>query len=234
MIQNKSKSENDIEWDENALPVSTRFDDPYYSRADGRAETGHVFINGNNLAARWPQMTQCTIAELGFGTGLNFTETVRQWRAVKPAEAQLQFISFEQYPMSCADMFRALSQWPELDDLAKRTVELWSPDFEILDEDFAEDVRLTVFMSDANVRLPQLQLEADAWYLDGFSPAKNPQLWNEELLQHVYAATKPGGSFATYSAAGAVRRNLEAAGFSVERRDGFGTKREMLAGTKPS
>ncbi len=136
--------------------------------------------------------------------------------------------------MSNEDMAKALSQWPALDELAARLAEVWNPEFEIIDEDFAEDIRLTVFMSDANVRLPQLQLEADAWYLDGFSPAKNPELWNVELMQHVSTATKPAGSFATYSAAGAVRRNLEAAGFSVERKQGFGTKREMLTGIKPA
>ena len=234
MNQNKSTSKSGIEWDDHNLPRSIQFDDPYYSRADGRAETGHVFIDGNQLPARWPKMQQCTIAELGFGTGLNFIETIHQWQTLKPAGARLQFVSFEQFPMSCADMSKALSQWPELNDLARRTIELWSPEFEILDEDFAEDIRLTVFMSDANVRLPQLQLEADAWYLDGFSPAKNPELWNGELLRHVHATTKPGGSFATYSAAGAVRRNLEAAGFAIERQAGFGTKREMLTGTKPA
>ena len=221
------------DWHDNDLPVSRLFDDPYYSAADGRAETAHVFVGGNRLPSRWPDMQHCLIAELGFGTGLNFLETVRQWREFRCKGARLSFVSFEQYPLAGQDMARALSRWPELEDLSTRLLEVWQPEFEIIETGFADDIALTVFMSDANIRLPQLQFQADAWYLDGFSPAKNPQLWNPALLAEVFSRTVPGGTFATYSAAGQVRRDLQAAGFEVRRESGFGTKREMLAGRRP-
>jgi len=232
MIQNKSNSGNDIVWQDDCLPRSAWFDDTYYSHADGRAETAHVFIKGNSLAERWPEAQEFTITELGFGTGLNFLETVRQWQACKPPGAQLNFISFEQFPMTGEQIAKALSRWPELTGYSKRLIELWHPEHEFLDAEFDSDIRLTVFMGDANIRLPQLELQSDAWYLDGFAPSKNPELWNAALLQAVFDKTRPGGSFATYTAAGFVRRNLEAAGFDVERLKGFAAKREMLAGIK--
>ena len=129
-------------------------------------------------------------------------------------------------------MEKALSAWPDLAPLSERLGELWTPEIEIIDTDYSDDIRLTVFMSDANTRLHQLQIEANAWYLDGFAPSRNPELWNENLIKTVFEKTAFGGSFATYSCAGFVRRNLEAAGFQVEKRPGFGSKREMLTGRK--
>lgn len=222
-----------IEWRDGDVPVSRRFDDPFYSVADGLAEARHVFIDGNELRARWPQMDQCLVAELGFGTGLNFLATVSAWRQFADIDASLHFISFEQFPLDKADMARALSRWPELEDEAARLLGIWDPRYEFLDVAFADRIRLTVFFSDAATRLPQCDFTADAWYLDGFAPAKNPQLWTADLLQAIFECTAPGGSFATYSAAGWVRRNLQTAGFDVVRRPGFGKKREMLAGIRP-
>ncbi len=221
-----------LEWRDEYLPVSTRFDDPYYSIEDGRAETGHVFIEGNSLTERWSNLPICIIAELGFGTGLNFIETVRQWQIVKPDDAKLTFISFEQFPMTAEDIGKALSQWPELSPLTNRLLEIWDPKMEVLDAEFCNDINLTVHMGDANAHLPNLKFEADAWYLDGFSPAKNPELWNAGLMQQVSNHTVADGTFATYSAAGFVRRSLQSAGFNVEKTDGFGSKRDMLIGTK--
>ena len=175
MIQNKSKSICKLDWDENRVPTSLQFADPYYSRQDGRAETSHVFINGNDLPARWPKQQTCTIAELGFGTGLNFLETVRQWNELKPVGARLNYVSFEQFPMSVENIEKAISCWPELSQLRERLAELWKPEFEILEEAFEDDINLVVFMSDANTRLHQLQIEANAWYLDGFAPSRNPE-----------------------------------------------------------
>lgn len=223
---------NEIEWQNGTLPVSTRFDDPYYSKHDGRAETGHVFINGNDLPNRWPAMQNCVIAELGFGTSLNFLETVRQWRLHKPSSGKLTYISFEQYPMPASDMEKALSNWPELSDLKERLLELWTPENSLVDAEFADNIYLEIHMSDANERLQELNFEADAWYLDGFSPAKNPELWNETLLQEVSNHTVVGGTFATYTAAGFVRRNLINSGFNVRKVKGFGFKRDMLCGNK--
>lgn len=222
----------ELEWRDDITPISTRFNDPYYSVDDGRAETDYVFIQGNRLPTRWPNMQTCTIAELGFGTGLNFLETVRQWQTQKQQNTSLTFISFEQYPVTKEEIARALSNWPELETLSSRLIELWQPDEETLDIAFAPDIQLTVYMGDANTLFPAQPFTADAWYLDGFSPAKNPELWNEALMLEVGNHTKPSGTFATYTAAGFVKRGLAAAGFDVQKTKGFGRKRDMLIGKK--
>jgi len=222
----------ELKWRDDITPISTRFNDPYYSVDDGRAETDYVFIQGNRLPTRWPNMQTCTIAELGFGTGLNFLETVRQWQTQKQQNTSLTFISFEQYPVTKEEIARALSNWPELETLSSRLIELWQPDEETLDIAFAPDIQLTVYMGDANALLPQLSFHADVWYLDGFSPAKNPELWNEALMREVGNHTKPEGTFATYTAAGFVKRGLAAAGFDIQKTKGFGRKRDMLIGKK--
>lgn len=222
-----------LEWDETGQPRSTEFGDQFYSREDGRAECAHVFIAGNGLPARWRDAEQFHVAELGFGTGLNFVETWRQWIACRTAGQQLSFTSFEAYPMAANDMARALSRWPELGPLAAIFIEKWGgtgPDQHIL---LDSQTVLKVESGQALDRVSSWNESADAWYLDGFSPARNPDMWSAELLQAVYDHTRRGGSFATYAAAGWVRRNLAAAGFSIERKPGFGSKREMLAGIKP-
>lgn len=218
-----------LEWRDGNFPVSTQFDDPYYSVVDGRAETDHVFIKGNKLNERWPDMKSSTIAELGFGTGLNFLETVRQWQALDLTNHKLHFISFEQYPITQEEMAKALSHWPELATLAYRLTTIWHTEKSI-EVDFSETVKLTIRIGDANTLLPDLNLKADAWFLDGFSPAKNPELWNESLMLEVGKHTAPQGTFATYTAAGFVKRGLQAAGFQVEKTKGFGRKRDMLIG----
>ena len=230
----------DIDWRDGHLPISTRFDDPYYSKEDGRAETNHVFIHGNELPTRWRHMQHCSIAELGFGTGLNFLETIRQWKTMKPNGATLDFISFEQFPMSGEEMAKALSKWPELEPLANRLIDRWNSKGEIfsfcLQSELVEGsidegcINLTVHFGDANEILSRLSFKADAWYLDGFSPAKNLELWNECLMQEVGKHTVADGTFATYTAAGFVRRNLASAGFDVLKSKGFGRKRDMLTG----
>ena len=223
----------ELEWRDGKIPVSTRFDDPYYSRHDGRAETRHVFIGGNNLPKRWETCSDFTIAELGFGTGLNFLETVDQWLNPSRSSARLHFISFEQYPISAEALQKALSAWPELNMLTSRLLDLWPGESVSFDADFDGNVRLTVHMGDANTLMSDQSFSADAWYLDGFSPAKNRELWNEDLMMEVGRRTVAGGTFATYTAAGFVRRGLQAAGFEVRKTKGFGTKREMLCGHKP-
>jgi len=218
-----------LEWRDGDFPVSMQFDDPYYSVVDGRAETNHVFIKGNRLDERWHEMQVCSIAELGFGTGLNFLETIRQWQELGLENANLNFISFEQYPMTKEEIAKALSHWPELEPLAKRLVEIWEPD-QTIKTIFSNNIALTVHIGDANALLPELNFQANAWYLDGFSPAKNPELWNETLMREVGKHTSPKGTFATYTAAGFVKRGLQAAGFKVEKTKGFGKKRDMLIG----
>lgn len=211
-----------LEW-RGRVPVSPRFDDPYFSLENGLAETRHVFLQGNDLPARLRPGFH--IAELGFGTGLNFLAALDLWRQSGIA-GTLHFTSFEAFPMAPGDLARALAAFEGLDAAALQGAGFPSrrsgPDFE-----------LEVILGDARDTLPRWQGVADAWFLDGFAPARNPELWQADLMAQVHAHTAPGGSFATYTAAGAVRRALAEAGFCVTRRPGFGRKRHMSVGHKP-
>ncbi|ASY69908.1 putative peptidase [Sinorhizobium fredii CCBAU 83666] len=215
------------------MPYSVEFGDHFYCRTDGRLECGHVFLSGNRLPARWSTGGTFTIGELGFGTGLNFCETWRQWKQAKISTGELHFVSFERFPMRAGEIDRALSHWPEIEAARQALVAHW-PEARAgrIDIDF-NDVRLTVICGAALDGLSALREDFDAWYLDGFAPSRNPDMWSQQLMQAVFDKTVQGGTFATYAAAGFVRRNLAAAGFVVERLPGFAGKREMLRGDKP-
>lgn len=212
----------EIEWRDDRIPVSTRFDDPYFSLENGLAETRYVFLAGNDLPNRF--CDGFTIAELGFGTGLNFLATVHCWMG-SGAPGRLNYTSFEAFPMSPDDMEKALSHFPELGDFADGLTAFWRSGHR--QGDLFACVNLTVITGDARTALPDWNGKADAWYLDGFSPAKNPAMWGADLMAEVARHTAPGGTAATYTAAGLVRRGLDDAGFCVERVPGFGRKRHM-------
>ena len=216
----------ELGWRNGGVPVSTQFDDPYFSLEDGLAETRHVFLAGNDLPARFRDAFH--IAELGFGTGLNFLTTLQAWREAG-SPGVLHFTSFEAFPMTVADIRRALSVFSGLpvDALEPGTTAMTLPS-EVTGPDFC----LKIIQGDARQTLPKWQGHADAWFLDGFSPAKNPELWEDSLLAEVARHTAPDGTAATYTAAGFVRRGLEAAGFTVERAPGFGRKRHMTRARK--
>jgi len=222
------ETDDDLTWMEDNAPYSKRFEDRYFSREDGRAETQEVFLTGNRLPERWQQGEHFQIAELGFGTGLNFLETLALWHKHAPPKARLTFTSFELYPLSRYEIARALLSWPDLCELATPLLDQWPI------EKTAQfgHITLKLITGDACTTLPHWQGVADAWFLDGFSPAKNPQLWQAGLMQSVYDHTTNGGTFSTYTAAGSVRRNLQAAGFRVERVKGFGNKRQRLQGQR--
>ncbi|MCA1776016.1 MAG: tRNA (5-methylaminomethyl-2-thiouridine)(34)-methyltransferase MnmD [Loktanella sp.] len=208
------------ETDRGDVPVSTAFDDPYFSLVGGRAETEHVFLAGNDLPNLFRDGFH--IAELGFGTGLNFLTALAAWRAAR-VPGQLHFTSFEAFPLAPADLSRALAAHP---DLPTETLTAAKGATHVVGADFT----LTVLIGDARDVVPKWTGKADAWFLDGFSPAKNPELWETSLMQAVADHTAPGGSFATYTAAGFVRRALAESGFTVERWPGFGRKRHMTRG----
>lgn len=210
-----------LEWRDGVVPVSTRFDDPYFSLDNGLAETRHVFLRGNDLPVRF--CNEFHIAELGFGTGLNFLATWAEWRAAG-VTGRLQFTSFEAFPMVPKDMETALAAFPALADLAGEMVAAMRTGDDVFTFD---DAVLCLVQGDARETLPDWSGSADAWYLDGFSPAKNPELWGADLMQQVATHTKPKGTAATYTAAGFVRRGLQDAGFTVERVPGYGRKRHM-------
>jgi len=210
----------ELDWHDGAVPVSRRFDDPYFSLADGLAETRHVFLAGNDLPKRFRD--GFAIAELGFGTGLNLLATL-----IAAGDTALTFTSFEAFPMAAADMARALAAFPEARAVADPLLDSWARGERAFR---LGPIAVKVIIGDARQTLPAWGGRADAWFLDGFSPAKNPELWSDMMMAEVARHTAPGGSFATYSAAGHVRRSLAEAGFAVERRPGHGRKRHMSAG----
>lgn len=217
--QSNGPTHADLTWREGQTPVSTQFDDPYFSLENGLAETEYVFLTGNGLPERFRPGFH--VAELGFGTGLNLVATLRAWRSAG-ADGPLRFTTFEAFPMAPADMIRAQEAFADLADLTAELRPHWGADRISL-----PDLELTIVTGDARDTLPGWQGAADAWFLDGFSPAKNPELWDAGLMQSVYDHTAPGGTAATYTAAGHVRRALADAGFTVERISGYGRKRHM-------
>lgn len=213
-----------LAWSRGDVPVSVRFDDPYFSLDSGLSEARHVFLAGNGLPARFRPGFR--IAELGFGTGLNVLAAWQAWDAWDGAgrAGELSVTSFEAYPMPADAMARALAGFPELADRAAALVDAWRAGARRIS---LPRLRLEVIEGDARATLPLWQGRADAWFLDGFAPARNPELWEPALMAEVARRTEPGGTAATYSAAGSVRRALAAAGFVVERRPGYGRKRHM-------
>ncbi len=217
----------EIEWRDGAVPVSSRFDDPYFSIQDGLSETRHVFLDGNDLPARCRPGFH--IAELGFGTGLNMLAALQAWRG-SGATGPLRYTGFEAYPLSPDAIDRALAAFPDMNALAGPLLAALRAGSRRI---VTPDLHAETLIGDAREILPGWSGIADAWFLDGFAPARNPELWEPALMTQVALHTRPGGSFATYTAAGHVRRALAAAGFAVERRAGFGRKRHMTVGRLP-
>lgn len=213
-------------WRDGDVPVSTRFDDLYFSLENGLAETRHVFLAGNDLPARFAGGFH--IAELGFGTGLNLLAALAAWRAAG-IPGCLHYTSFEAWPVPADDMRRAQARFAELAPIAAELAPYWQDGAARID---LPDLHFALIPGDARRTLRHWQEKADAWFLDGFSPAKNPELWQPDLMAEVARHTSPGGTAATYTAAGFVRRGLEAAGFAVARQPGYGRKRHMTAAVK--
>jgi tRNA U34 5-methylaminomethyl-2-thiouridine-forming methyltransferase MnmC len=216
-----------LDW-RDGVPIATAFDDPYYSLDNGLAETQHVFLNGNDLPVRFNN--DLHIAELGFGTGLNLLVTWAAW-AQAGKSCALLFTSFEAFPIDPSQMRQALNNFPQLSVYADTLLSEWAPGSGSVA--LTDGPTLHVITGDARNTLPAWEGQADAWFLDGFSPAKNPELWEPALLQAVGRHTKPGGTAATYSAAGHIRRALADAGFDVTRVPGFGRKRHMTIARMP-
>jgi tRNA 5-methylaminomethyl-2-thiouridine biosynthesis bifunctional protein len=227
----------ELSWRAGATPVSTRFEDVYYSTEQGIAESRHVFLAGNGLPGRWRNRGVFTIGETGFGTGLNFLLTWHSWRADPHRPAKLHFVSTEKYPLALADLQRCLANWPELHEAGERLAASWPPPapgrHRLLFEQGA--VVLDLLLGDVLNSTGELTSEpgwqVDAWYLDGFAPARNPEMWSPALYEDLVRLSAPGATLATFTAAGEVRRGLQAVGFALEKTPGFGSKREMLRGT---
>src|SRR3990167_1702612 len=216
-------------------PYSRQYGDIYFSRESGIAETRHVFLEQNRLATRWAKLKDgehFVIGETGFGTGLNFLCAWQLWTQTAPMSARLHFVSTELHPILPEDLSRALALWPELADYAGQLLRQYGALARGWHRmEFAQGrVMLTLLVGDAIETLPRLDAHVDAWFLDGFAPAKNPRMWNEGLFRAMVQCSASGATFATFTSAGAVRRGLETVGFQVEKVAGYGKKREMLRG----
>ncbi len=223
----------ELEFHEGDMPFSKRFGDHFYCRSDGRAECAHVFLGGNQMPERWKNCDTFVIGELGFGTGLNFLETWRQWKQHRPAGSQLHFVSFEAYPMDLPSMKRAVSTWPEVQDELSALANFWPSLTQMPTPWLMDDqTTLTLVVADVLDGVRDWSGGVDAWYLDGFAPSKNPDMWSLDLMQTLYDRSNSGATFASYTAAGWVRRNLAKAGFEVQKVPGFAGKREMIVGSK--
>nr|WP_249330429.1 bifunctional tRNA (5-methylaminomethyl-2-thiouridine)(34)-methyltransferase MnmD/FAD-dependent 5-carboxymethylaminomethyl-2-thiouridine(34) oxidoreductase MnmC [Cobetia sp. MC34] len=222
-----------LEWDDTA-PQATDYGDVYFSIHDGRAETVHVFLDSNRLSERfrdWREARPFVIGETGFGTGLNILCAAQRFLATAPAEARLHVVSVEKHPMRAADLERALSAWPDLASLAKPLVAQWPAAVLGVHRLWLDErITLDLHFGDAVERLSRLEGGVDAWFLDGFSPSKNPQMWSPELFAAMAGVSRPTATFATFTAAGFVRRGLRAAGFVWRKVPGHGMKREMICG----
>ena len=232
-----------LEFNAEGTPVSRDFDDVYFSNDNGLEETRYVFLGGNDLQTRFPEHSRklFIVAESGFGTGLNFLtlwQAFAAFRADNPDATleRLHFISFEKFPLTRDDLQKAHAHWPELAPFAEQLQAQWPQAFAgchrlLLDEG---SVTLDLWFGDINQLTDtldeSLNQQVDAWFLDGFAPSKNPDMWTPALFQAMARLTRPGGTLATFTSAGFVRRGLQEAGFTMQKRKGFGRKREMLSG----
>lgn len=220
----------DLSWKEDGTPVDERVGDVYYSIEDGLAESRAVFLAGSGLPAAWADRPEFAIAELGFGTGLNFLAAWQMWRAHRPPTGWLNFVSFEGYPLDADDVARALAPWSELADLAAELCARWPVRAKGVQQITWPQERLSLTLHTGRIEetLPQSDFKADAWFLDGFSPAKNEAMWANALFPLLAERSVPGARVATFTVAGAVRRGLMEAGFEVKKKPGHGRKRERL------
>lgn len=217
-------------WADDGSPRSGRFGDVYFSKDDGLAETRAVFLQGCGLPEAWAGRSAFTVGELGFGTGLNIVALLDLWRRTRPEGARLKIFSIEGFPLTREEAGRALAAWPELTETAQGVLAAWpagTPGFHRLDLP-QWNATIDLAVGDARWALEQWSGAADAWFLDGFSPALNPGMWSPEILALVAARSAPGARLATFTVAGAVRRGLAAHGFAVEKKPGHGRKRERL------
>lgn len=217
-------------------PYSANYDDVYHSSDGGLGQARHVFLAGNGVlgdAARWRGRERFVIVEIGFGLGLNFLATWQAWRDDPQRCGRLHFVSFEQHPFCAADLATLHARWPEMADHATELRRQWPvlvPGTHRLSFD-DECVILTLCFGDATDMLPKLRGKADAFYLDGFAPGRNPRLWSPLICSNLARLAVAGTTLATWTVAGAVRKELAAAGFLLEKAPGFGGKREMTRGS---
>ncbi|QXH55450.1 bifunctional tRNA (5-methylaminomethyl-2-thiouridine)(34)-methyltransferase MnmD/FAD-dependent 5-carboxymethylaminomethyl-2-thiouridine(34) oxidoreductase MnmC [Pseudomonas maumuensis] len=224
-----------IDWDDQGRPHSRQYDDVYFAVNEGIDETQHVFIEQNLLRQRFAELAprDClVIGETGFGTGMNFFCAWQLFAELAHAEARLHFVSVEKYPLSRDDLERAMQLWPALAAFTRPLLDQYvaiHPGFQQLSLDGGR-VTLTLMIGDALEQLPQLDARIDAWFLDGFAPAKNPDMWTPELFAQLARLSYPGTTLGTFTTTGWVRRSLIEAGFTMKKVPGIGKKWEVMHG----
>lgn len=216
-------------------PRSKQFDDVYFSAENGLEETRHVFLAGNNLPLAWAGRDNFTIVETGFGTGLNILAAWRLFTETATVGQRLDLVSIEKYPLNASEIREALAPFvsaftEELETLLAIYPADRSPGLHRLD--LNPRVTLTLIFADVEAALSGLEVPVDCWFLDGFKPASNPDMWTQNVFDHMARLSPPGANFATFTAAGAVKRGLQQAGFTVRKVKGYGRKRDMLTGVK--
>jgi tRNA 5-methylaminomethyl-2-thiouridine biosynthesis bifunctional protein len=220
-----------LDWNEQGEPFAKIFGDRYFNSADGLEETQKIFIETNQLSDRWQYHDQTfVIAELGFGSGLNCFATWKHFIETAPSHQILQFVSVEQFPFSLDDFKRAAKRWDFLKHFSDQYIAHYPPLIKGCHRRIFGRVIIDVWFEEATTALSQMEGQVDAWFLDGFSPAKNPQMWEKKLFEEIARLSKKNTTFSTFTAASQVRRDLLSVGFHVEKLAGFGTKRERLWG----
>ena len=210
---------------------SSKFRDIYFSAENGLAETRHVFIDGTNLENRIKSHSHQVIAETGFGAGLNFL-AVLDLLEKSGSDCRIDYISFEAYPLDATTAFQARKPFAELQNKSVQLREVWPESWACAHHRlFLQDrVHLHLHFSDALTAMKQLDFKADVWFLDGFSPSKNTELWSEELFLQVARLSAQNAAISSFSVAALVKNGLAKAGFKIQKKRGFGKKREMLIG----
>ncbi|MFN3701021.1 MAG: tRNA (5-methylaminomethyl-2-thiouridine)(34)-methyltransferase MnmD [Alphaproteobacteria bacterium] len=221
-------------------PRSKEFDDVYFSAVDGLAEMRHVFLSGNDLPARFAEGGACfAICETGFGTGLNFLASWAEWLSISVNQGyeakSLRFVSYEKFPLTRDEIEAYLTPfWPHFEELRTEFLAQYPQKPQDLrgrvELSLRGNVELILIFEDVNTALPLQNDKVDVWFLDGFKPSSNPDMWSETVFAQMARLSHEGATFATFTAAGFVKRGLMAAGFHVEKRRGFGRKRDMLVG----
>jgi len=233
----------DIQWSEKGLPVSIRFDDKYFCDESGLEESKYIFCGGNDLRRRWLNLDvrqeEFVVAETGFGTGLNFLTAWQLWRECQPRFKGFHYISVEQFPLSVDQLTQSLNLWPSLSEQSQQLIKSYpTPKQQIHQLHFFEDkIKLTLVFDHVNLGLELIKEQVlgsqfvDAWFLDGFAPPKNPEMWSVEVFKQMSQLSQSGTTFSTFTVAGSVRRGLALVGFDLDKVQGFGRKRQMLQGT---
>jgi len=221
----------DIIWKESS-PFSLSHNDIYFNPDHGQQESNYVFFRSNKLDKTHSTSLFTTIGETGFGTGLNFLVTTHEWLKI-PLKKNLIFISTERYPLKKQDLIKALSSSASKLSLTAELIDKYPTNNKGFHSLQFRDgkIKLLLMLGDAAESFSRLEAKVDAWYLDGFAPSKNPDMWSPELFEQIGRLSKPGTTFATFTAAGIVKRGLRDVGFDVRKQKGFGRKREMLVGT---